>query len=130
MKSLVITSLVLLAVSGCKTIVEPLITTRQAVRNEFSQRVALEVYNNGSQTEAFQLDTGEEKYFSYTTDGPIPPNFNFADSVRFTFADGRSKVDIANVVLDSANILDDSQHLAVGETYWYYIDSVDYQDSN
>ena len=130
MKQLLFISLLLLAASGCKTLVEPLISTRQGIRNDFDQRVSLQVYDRGQTKESFELDPGEEKVFVYTTDSPTPLNFEYSDSVRFVFADGKAKTDLTPPGRDEANILDDDQYIEIDSTFWYSIDSVDYQEAN
>ena len=130
MKNILFISLLLLAASGCKPLVESLISTRQGIRNDFDQRVSLEVYDRGQTKEAFELDPGEEKVFVYSDDSPLPLNFEFSDSVRFVFADGKAKTDLTPPWGDDANILNDEQYIQVDSTYWYSIDSLDYQEAN
>ena len=114
---------------GCQTRVDYDYTTNQVVRNALDQSVRLEIFRRGSLLEEVNLDANQEAFFSYTEMSPIPPSFNFSDSVRFTFDDSRVKVDVVNNFDDRTNILLEENHTLEGNTYTYIIDNEDLKEA-
>ena len=121
--------LVFCFLAGCKTLVSDLYITTQVVQNSLDLPVRIEVFHGNKISDVLEIGAGEEISKSYETTSYIPPNFEFCDSVRFTFDDSRIKVDVVNNYLDSINILLVENHTKVDGSYLYVINENDLKEA-
>ena len=115
--------------TGCKTWVTENYETTQIVRNSLDSPVKIDVFHDGRITDVLEIGIGEEVQREYTATSPLPANFNFCDSVRFTFDGGLTKVDVDNDFRDSISILYDANNIEENGAYLYTISESDLNEA-